>query len=45
MTADDIIFSYNRVASPATKSPSTLYVRIIKGAKDVEDGRHRASPA
>jgi len=39
MTADDIIFSYNRVASPATKSPSTLYVRIIKGAKDVEDGK------
>jgi peptide/nickel transport system substrate-binding protein len=39
MTADDIIYSYNRLASPATKSPSTLYVRIIKGAKDVEDGK------
>lgn len=39
MTADDVIFSYNRVASPATKSPSALYVRNIKGAKDVEDGK------
>jgi peptide/nickel transport system substrate-binding protein len=39
MTADDVIFSYTRVASPATKSPSALYVRIIKGAKDVEDGK------
>jgi peptide/nickel transport system substrate-binding protein len=39
MRADDIIYSYNRLASPATKSPSTLYVRIIKGAKDVEDGK------
>ncbi len=39
MTADDVIFSYNRVASPATKSPSALYVRGIKGAKEVEDGK------
>jgi len=39
MTADDLIYSYNRVASPATKSPSSRYVRIIKGAKDVEDGK------
>jgi peptide/nickel transport system substrate-binding protein len=39
MTADDLIYSYNRVASPNTKSPSSLYVRIIKGAKDVEDGK------
>jgi peptide/nickel transport system substrate-binding protein len=39
MTADDVIFSYTRVSSPATKSPSALYVRIIKGAKDVEDGK------
>jgi len=39
MTTDDVIFSYNRIASPATKSPSARYVRIIKGAKDVEDGK------
>ena len=39
MTADDVIFSYNRIASSATKSPSARFVRIIKGAKDVEDGK------
>jgi peptide/nickel transport system substrate-binding protein len=39
LTADDVIFSYNRIASPAIKSPSALYVRNIKGAKDVEDGK------
>ncbi len=39
LSADDVIFSYNRIASPATKSPSARFVRIIKGAKDVEDGK------
>jgi peptide/nickel transport system substrate-binding protein len=39
MTADDLIWSYNRIASPAVKSPWATFVRIIKGAKEVEDGK------
>ncbi len=39
LTADDIIWSYNRIASPALKSPSSNFIRVIKGAKDVEDGK------
>jgi peptide/nickel transport system substrate-binding protein len=39
MTAEDVIFSYNRIASPATNSPSALYMRNIKGAKDVGEGK------
>jgi peptide/nickel transport system substrate-binding protein len=39
MTADDIIYSYNRIADPKLKSPSVRFVRIIKGAGDVIDGK------
>jgi peptide/nickel transport system substrate-binding protein len=39
MNADDIIYSYNRIADPKLKSPSMRFVRIIKGAGDVIDGK------
>ncbi|MCU0559856.1 MAG: ABC transporter substrate-binding protein, partial [Desulfobacterales bacterium] len=39
MTADDIIYSYNRIADPKLKSPSVRFVRIIQGAGDVIDGK------
>ena len=39
MTADDIIWSYERVMNAKTASPAARYVRIIKGAKDFEDGK------
>jgi peptide/nickel transport system substrate-binding protein len=39
MNADDIIYSYNRIANPDIKSPSVRYVRIIQGAGDVIDGK------
>jgi peptide/nickel transport system substrate-binding protein len=39
MGADDIIYSYQRIASPSLKSPSVRFVRIIKGAGDVIDGK------
>jgi peptide/nickel transport system substrate-binding protein len=41
LTADDIIFSYNRVASPATKSPSALYVRSSRGPRTSRTARPR----
>jgi peptide/nickel transport system substrate-binding protein len=39
MTADDIIWSYNRIISPATKSPSSQFIHVIKGAKEVQEGK------
>ena len=39
MTADDVIWSYERVMSPRTASASARFVRVIKGAKDYEDGK------
>ena len=39
MTVDDIIWSYNRIASMQPASPSARFIRKIKGAKDVEDGK------
>src|SRR5512139_974539 len=39
MTADDVIWSYERVMSPKTVSASARFVRVIKGAKDYEDGK------
>lgn len=39
MTADDIIWSYERVMNAKTASPAARYVRILKGAKDFEDGK------
>jgi peptide/nickel transport system substrate-binding protein len=39
MTADDVIWSYERIMNAKTASPSARFVRIIKGAKDFEDGK------
>ncbi|GBC61628.1 ABC transporter substrate-binding protein [Desulfonema ishimotonii] len=39
MTADDIIWSYERLANPKTASPNARFVRMIKGARDVEEGK------
>lgn len=38
MTADDVIWSYNRIMAKETASPCARYVRIIKGAKEMEAG-------
>jgi peptide/nickel transport system substrate-binding protein len=38
MTADDIIWSYNRIMSPKIASPAARYVRNIQGAVAVEKG-------
>ncbi|MCX5917357.1 MAG: ABC transporter substrate-binding protein [Deltaproteobacteria bacterium] len=39
LTAEDIIWSYERVMSPKTTSASARFVRVIKGAKGYEDGK------
>lgn len=39
MTAADIIWSYNRIMQPETASSATSYVRNIKGAMAVLDGK------
>jgi peptide/nickel transport system substrate-binding protein len=39
VTADDVIWSYERIMSPKTASASARFVRVIKGAKDYEDGK------
>lgn len=39
MTADDILWSYERIMNAKTASPSARFVRVIKGAKDFEDGK------
>ncbi len=39
MTADDVIWSYNRIMSPKLASPAARYIRNIKGAADVETGK------
>jgi peptide/nickel transport system substrate-binding protein len=39
MTADDVVWSYERIMSPKTASASARFVRVIKGAKDYEDGK------
>jgi peptide/nickel transport system substrate-binding protein len=39
MTADDIIWSYERIMNAKTASPAARYVRIIKGAKEFEEGK------
>jgi peptide/nickel transport system substrate-binding protein len=41
LTADDIIWSYNRIMNPNTASPSARWLVIIKGAKEVEDGKEK----
>ncbi len=42
MTADDIIWSYQRILTPATASPGVRSIRIIKGADDFESGKATA---
>ncbi|MCP4118755.1 MAG: ABC transporter substrate-binding protein [Desulfobacteraceae bacterium] len=39
MTADDIIWSYERILTPETMSSGVRNVRIIKGAEDFESGK------
>ncbi len=39
MTADDIIYSYNRIMDPKTASSGAVFVKNIKGAADVQDGK------
>ncbi len=39
MTADDVIWSYERIMSPKVASASARFVRVIKGAKDYEEGK------
>ena len=39
MTADDVIWSYERIMNPKMTSPAALFIRLIKGAKEVEDGK------
>jgi peptide/nickel transport system substrate-binding protein len=39
MTADDVIWSYERIMSPKIASPAARLVRIIKGAADFEQGK------
>ncbi len=38
MTADDVIYSYNRIMDPKLASSAALYVKGIKGAADVQAG-------
>jgi peptide/nickel transport system substrate-binding protein len=39
MTADDIIWSYERIMNPKVASPAARFVRVIKGARDYEEGK------
>lgn len=39
LTADDIIWSYERIMSPKLASPAAKFIRFIKGAKEIEDGK------
>jgi len=39
MTADDIIYSYNRIMDPKMASSAASYVKNIKGASDVQAGK------
>jgi len=42
MTADDIIWSFNRIMDGSKAFPGARYVRIIKGATEVEKGQATA---
>ncbi|MCG8633797.1 MAG: ABC transporter substrate-binding protein [Desulfobacterales bacterium] len=39
MTADDIIYSYNRIMDPKTASAAASFIKNIKGAADVQAGK------
>jgi peptide/nickel transport system substrate-binding protein len=41
MTADDIVWTYNRIVDGAKAFPGARYVRLIKGAAEVEKGQAR----
>lgn len=38
LTADDILWSYERIMSPKMASPSARFVRVVKGAAEFEKG-------
>ena len=42
MTADDIIYSYNRIMNPKMASSAASYIKNIKGAADVQAGKENA---
>lgn len=39
MTADDIIYSYNRIMNPKTAASAAVFVKAIKGSTDVQAGK------
>lgn len=39
LTVDDIIWSYERIMNTKTASPSVSLIRVIKGAKEMENGK------
>lgn len=39
MTAADLIWSYERIMDKKTASPAARFVRVIKGAKEFEEGK------
>lgn len=45
MTADDIIWSYNRIMDGTKAYPGARFVRLIEGAAEVEKGQARKSRA
>lgn len=38
LTADDVIWTFHRIMDPQKASPAARFVRIVKGAKEVESG-------
>lgn len=42
LTSDDVIYSIDRVVQPATKSQVSWYLSLIKGYKDVTDGKAKS---
>ncbi len=39
MTADDVLFTYNRMADPANGFPTSYWLESIVGGKDVIEGK------
>ncbi|HUX46512.1 MAG TPA: ABC transporter substrate-binding protein, partial [Desulfosporosinus sp.] len=39
LTADDVVYSFNRLAAPATKSSGASYFFMIQGFQDVNSGK------
>jgi len=42
LTVDDLVWSYERIMSPKMASPSARFVRVIKGARDFEEGKAKS---